>query len=113
MPPPKVTVYIPNLDGGQRLRRTLESLEAQTRPAPVVVVDNASRDVSADMAEREFGAPVVRLARNIGFGRALNRGVADRPAELLVFVNNDVDCEPRFVEELVERTNQADVVAGV
>src|SRR5215475_1753433 len=74
--PPKITVYIPNLDGGERLRRTLESLAAQTMPSPVVVVDNASRDDSALVAERDFGARVIRLERNVGFGRALNHAVA-------------------------------------
>src|SRR6266852_6270836 len=110
---PQITVYIPNLDGGERLRRTLESLARQTTPAPVVVVVNASRDESADVAERDFGSRVIRLERNVGFGRALNRGVTESPAELLVFVNNDVECEPWFVEALVERARDADVVAGV
>jgi N-acetylglucosaminyl-diphospho-decaprenol L-rhamnosyltransferase len=110
---PNITVYIPNLDGGERLARTLESLARQTMPAPVVVVDNASTDESPSTAGRDFGAHVIRLERNVGFGRALNRGVADSPADLLLFVNNDVECEPRFVEALVECARSADVVAGV
>src|SRR5215203_1255961 len=111
--PPKATVYIPNLDGGGRLRRTLESLAAQTVQAPVVVIDNASRDDSPAVAERAFGARVIRLDRNVGFGTALNRGVAESPADLLLFVNNDVECEPQFVEELIEQAGAADMVAGV
>jgi len=111
--PPKATVYIPNLDGGGRLRRTLESLAAQTVQAPVVVIDNASGDDSPAVAEREFGARVIRLDRNVGFGTALNCGVAQFPADLLLFVNNDVECEPQFVEELTEQAGAADMVAGV
>jgi GT2 family glycosyltransferase len=111
--PPKAAVYIPNVDGGERLRRTLESLATQTAPVPVVVVDNASRDASPDVAARDFGAKVIRLEQNVGFGRALNRAVADFPAELLLFVNNDVDCEPRFVEALMDSAEKADVVAGL
>ncbi len=110
---PRVTVYIPNRDGGERLRRTLESLSVQTLAAPVVVVDNASNDGSPDFAERDFGARVIRLDRNVGFGRALNRGVAEAPAGLLVFVNNDVECAPQFLEALVEKAAAADAVAGV
>jgi N-acetylglucosaminyl-diphospho-decaprenol L-rhamnosyltransferase len=111
--PPKITVYIPNLNGGERLRRTLESLARQTTPAPIVVVDNASQDDSPVFAKRDFGAHVVRLGRNVGFGPALNRGVAESPADLLLFLNNDVECEPQFVEALVEKTDDANVVAGV
>jgi len=108
-----VSIYIPNLDGGERLRRTLESLSAQTMPVPVVLVDNASRDDSPTFAEREFGARVLRLERNLGFGSALNRGVAEFPADRLVFLNNDVECEPQFLEALVEASGRADMAAGV
>ena len=112
---PELCVYIPNLDGGARLRRTLQTLAAQTMPAPVVVIDNGSSDDSPDAAERELGARVIRLDRNIGFGRALNLGVGKYPAELLVFLNNDVECEPQLLEALVETSGAegADTVAGV
>ena len=100
---PKLCVYIPNLDGGARLRRALETLAVQTIDAPVVVIDNGSRDASPTAAEREMGARVIRLDRNIGFGRALNLGVAEFPAERLVFLNNDVECEPRSSRRLSRR----------
>ena len=115
MTTPRLCVYIPNLDGGVRLRRALETLAAQTVGAPVVVIDNGSRDDSPVMAEREMGARVIRLGRNIGFGRALNLGVAQFPAERLVFLNNDVECEPQLLAALVEVSDAeaADTVAGV
>lgn len=109
----QLCVYIPNLDGGMRLRRTLETLAAQTLQAPIVVIDNGSRDDSPAVAEQERGARVIRLDRNIGFGRALNLGVAECPAERLVFLNNDVECEPQLLEALVEASEAADTVAGV
>ena len=110
---PTVCVYIPNLNGGDRLRRTLESLGGQSRPAPVVVVDNGSVDGSPGVAEREFGARVIRLDRNVGFGNALNLGVREHPAERLVFVNNDVECERQFLEALEEASGNETMVAGV
>jgi N-acetylglucosaminyl-diphospho-decaprenol L-rhamnosyltransferase len=113
MKTPKLSVYIPSLDGGARLRRTLETLAAQTMDAPVVVIDNGSRDGSPTTAEQELGARVIRLDQNVGFGRALNLGVAEFPAERLVFLNNDVECEPRLLEALIEASEAADTVAGV
>jgi N-acetylglucosaminyl-diphospho-decaprenol L-rhamnosyltransferase len=111
----ELCVYIPNLNGGARLRRTLETLAAQSVPAPVVVIDNGSSDGSGAVAEQELGARAIHLERNVGFGRALNLGVAEFPAQLLVFLNNDVECEPRLLEALVEasRAKAADTVAGV
>jgi GT2 family glycosyltransferase len=56
------------------------------------------------VAERFPAVRLVRLAHNLGFGRAINRAVRELPAaddDALVLVNNDVVCEPRFVEELV------------
>ncbi len=61
-------------------------------PAPVVVVDNASKDGSASEAERS-GAVVVRLGENRGFGPACNLGAGEitglPPAETLLFLNPD------------------------
>jgi hypothetical protein len=98
-------VVIPTLDARDLLARALESLDAQTVPVAVVVVDNASRDGTAEMVVERFPrVMLVRNDRNLGFGRAINRGVAEAPADadLLVLVNNDTVCEPDFVERLVE-----------
>ena len=111
----ETAVYIPNLNGSARLERTLGSLEEQTRAVPVVVVDNGSDDDSVALVRRRFPAvEVLELGTNLGFGTALNRAVAARPAERLIFLNNDVAAEPRFVEALLERLGEGvDSVAGV
>lgn len=54
-----------------------------------IVVDNASRDGSADLAER-LGAIVVRLNKNVGFSKANNLGFAEARSEFVAFVNPDV-----------------------
>ncbi|MDF2602430.1 MAG: glycosyl transferase, partial [Methylobacterium brachiatum] len=55
-----------------------------------IVVDNASRDGSAAIAEAA-GARVIRSARNEGYGRANNRGVAAaETADRVLIVNPDV-----------------------
>jgi glycosyltransferase involved in cell wall biosynthesis/GT2 family glycosyltransferase len=54
----------------------------------VTVVDNASADESADVAERH-GATVLRGAVNAGFAAACNRAARHSRAEVLVFLNPD------------------------
>lgn len=110
-----LAVYIPNLNGGERLLDVLDALAAQTVPARVVVVDNASTDGSAQAAKaRHPDVVIVRLDLNRGFGGALGVGVLAHPAERLVFVNNDVVCEPRFIEALLDATGSGPaMVAGV
>jgi N-acetylglucosaminyl-diphospho-decaprenol L-rhamnosyltransferase len=97
------------------LLEALRTLAEQTVSAQAVVIDNGSSDGSADRVRREFpDALVVALDSNTGFGPALNTGVAKHPAETLVFSNNDVLFEPRFVEALLDELGQSEsVVAGV
>ena len=101
----RAVVVIPTLDARERLLETLHSLHAQTLPAAgIVVVDNASRDGTAEaVAERFPAVRLVRLERNVGFGRAVNRGAAELPqgADALVLVNNDCVCEPGFLGALL------------
>lgn len=113
---PSAAVVIPTLDARELLGRTLESLRAQTVPVAVTVVDNASRDDTAEMVRRRF--PEVRLVRNtrnLGFGRAIGRGAEGLAADVLVLVNNDVICEPDFVEHILAPFADPSVgmVAGV
>jgi GT2 family glycosyltransferase len=108
------TIYIPNLDGHERLVPLMESLRAQTRPAEVVVVDNGSTDGSPELLGADFPeAEVIELGENVGFGPALNRAVAAGAGDPVVFLNNDVVCEPRFLEALLEPAATAEMVAGV
>lgn len=93
----------------------MRSLAEQTRPVHTVVVDNGSTDDSALQVRREFpGVELLELGKNLGFGTALNRAVAAVAADPLVFLNSDVDCEPRFLEALLDACGEGvDAVAGV
>jgi N-acetylglucosaminyl-diphospho-decaprenol L-rhamnosyltransferase len=108
-------VYIPNFNGIEWIGRALRSVREQSRPIDVVVVDNGSSDDSVALLRDEFpDVKLVELGRNVGFGPALNRAVAEHPAETLILLNNDVECEPRFVEALLEQLGEGvDSVAGV
>jgi N-acetylglucosaminyl-diphospho-decaprenol L-rhamnosyltransferase len=115
MTPMQPTVYIPNLNGSERLACTLESLEAQTVVPRVVVVDNGSSDDSVVMmAERFPAVTVIALGENVGFGRALNAAIEQEPGDPIVLLNNDVVCEPGFIEALLEPAAAgAEMVAAV
>ncbi len=110
-----LTVYIPNLNGAERLARTLVSLLAQTVVPHVVVVDNGSSDESVAMlAERFPQVTTIALEENIGFGRALNLAIEREPGDPIVLLNNDVVCEPNFIEALLRPAEEgAQMVAGV
>jgi N-acetylglucosaminyl-diphospho-decaprenol L-rhamnosyltransferase len=68
---------------------------------PAIVVDNASSDGSADLAQR-LGARVLRQGRNEGFGRGMNAGVSAAATEFCLLTNPDLTYEPGAVGALLE-----------
>ncbi len=108
-------VYIPNFNGAERIGRALCSLREQTRPVDVVVVDNGSSDGSQELLHDDFPeVTVLALGRNLGFGPALNRAVAEHRADPLILLNDDAAAGPRFVEALLDAAAEGvQAVAGV
>lgn len=97
---PSLVAIVVAHDSAAVLPGCLAALAGQHVPA--IVVDNASRDASAAVAEAA-GAQVIRNARNEGYGRANNRGVrAAETAEHILIVNPDVVLRPGAVDALLE-----------
>jgi N-acetylglucosaminyl-diphospho-decaprenol L-rhamnosyltransferase len=113
----RAAVVIPTWNARDPLANALASLEAQTVPVQIIVVDNASKDGTTEMLAECFPQiAVVRNTENIGFGRAINRGAQEATdADVLVLINNDAVCERDFVQHLLEPFADAHVgmVAGV
>ena len=96
-------VYIPSLDAEALLPRTLESLRAQTRPVDVVLIDNGSTDGSVALTRERFEeVEVLEMGENLGFGPAINRAVRERPADPVLLLNNDIECEPGLIEAMLD-----------
>jgi GT2 family glycosyltransferase len=101
-----VSAIIVNWNGAQHLRICLPSLLSQSFASlEIVVVDNGSKDDSAEVA-REFQARWLPLGRNVGLAPALNRGAKMAAGDFLLFVNNDMRFDPGFVAALIEPLKQ-------
>lgn len=80
----------------------LRHLDAQTRPYRLILSDNASTDDTyARVAERRPDAQLLRFETSQAFAVACNAGVAAGDADVVVLLNNDVDCRPDFLEQLI------------
>ena len=101
-------MVVVNWNRKELLRACLESLRCQTGAAfETIVVDNGSVDGSADMAEREFGACVIRNAENRGFCAANNQGIAAARGEFVALLNNDAEAQPGWLAALVRACSLA------
>lgn len=99
--PTLVSAVIGNWNGASVLPACLRSLTEQTyRPIEVIVVDNASTDASEQVA-LTFAVRWVAMGRNAGLAAALNQGARKASGQFLLFLNNDMRFDPRFVESLV------------
>jgi GT2 family glycosyltransferase len=68
----------------------------------VVVSDNGSTDGTPERLCKAFpDVHIVELGANFGFSAACNRGVGVGTGEIVVLLNNDVDCRQDFLERLV------------
>jgi GT2 family glycosyltransferase len=94
-----VTAIVVAFDSAHALPECLGALAADGVPA--LVVDNASTDDTAALAEGQ-GARVIRNPRNEGYGRANNIGARAAGTDFLLVVNPDCTVEKGAVAALVE-----------
>jgi glycosyltransferase involved in cell wall biosynthesis len=110
-PPLAVAVVIPALNEEQAIGKVLRDIPATVQQ--VVVVDNGSRDRTAEVA-RGLGALVVVEPRR-GYGQACLTGIShlDHP-DIVVFLDGDYSDYPEELPALVApiAADEADLVIG-
>jgi N-acetylglucosaminyl-diphospho-decaprenol L-rhamnosyltransferase len=100
--PPSIDVVIPVHNGWELTKSCLEHLRRQTIAHGVTVCDNGSSDgTPARIREAFQNVHLIELGANRGFPVACNRGARAGSGEIIVLLNNDVDCQPAFLERLV------------
>lgn len=97
------SVIIPNLNGSAFLPTCLDALRRQTRPpAETILVDDGSTDRSIKMITAAYPeVRVVQHPRTLGVATAFNSGLRAATGEVLVFLNNDTEAEPTWLDALV------------
>ncbi|HMO54416.1 MAG TPA: glycosyltransferase family 2 protein [Tepidiformaceae bacterium] len=114
---PNVAILTVTTNAAAHLPAYLDALCANTYPNwSLWVVDNASTDGSAEMVRRRIpGATVIENERNLGFTGACNRALeilmARPEVDFVLFLNDDTEVEPGFLEPLVARATGGRLVA--
>jgi GT2 family glycosyltransferase/glycosyltransferase involved in cell wall biosynthesis/ubiquinone/menaquinone biosynthesis C-methylase UbiE len=112
---PAASVIIPVHNNWTYTQRCLLSLEQTgvTAIAEVIVVDNGSTDETPVALSRDFPwVKVLRNEENLGFAVACNQGAAAAEGRHLVFLNNDTEVKPGWLESLMAAA-EADRDVGI
>lgn len=81
-------------------------------PYEIIVVDDASTDHTAEIAER-FACRVLRLDENIGAARAKNRGAAAATGDIFFFTDDDVIVARWTIEQIAHDLSDSRVTGVV
>src|SRR5260221_10185634 len=107
----KITVYIPAYNVAGFLAGAIESLLAQTLvPDQIFVVDDGSRDQSAEIASRYPQITLLRHERNLGLAAARNTAFRAARNELVASLDADCIAGPDWLTRLVTQLDDPHVV---
>lgn len=108
----KISVVIVSFYRVNDLRQSLQSLHGIDTQLQVVVVDNGSRDGSANLSDDFPAVRFSKLPRNFGLTRALNIGIRAAEGDYILLLHDDVLIDQPSVIALAEfLENRPDVGA--
>lgn len=112
-----VSVSIVSYNTKDLLERCLKALKNQklVEKLNVWVLDNASKDNSAEMVEEKFPeVKLIKSEKNLGFAKGQNRILEKIDDKYVIILNPDTDFENDFTEKMVKfmEENQDCAVSG-
>ena len=106
----RVTVVFPAFNEAPYIRAAVEDFFSSGVVDEIVVVDNNSRDGTADVAQAA-GARVVHEPKQ-GYGHALQRGLREARGDIVVLAEPDGTFMGRDVHKLLAYADDFDMVCG-
>lgn len=95
-----VSVLIPAHNESKHIFDTVRAVKQVPEADEIIVVDDASEDNTAELAEKA-GAQVIRLKANIGKGGALNEGMKAVAGTIIALVDGDLGRTAGDVRKLI------------
>lgn len=113
---PRILIVIPAHNEGGRIAAVIAEIREQAPRVDLVVVDDASADLTGEEAEA-VGCRVVRLPTNLGIGGAVQAGfkyAEQHGYDIAVQIDGDGQHDPGFLGDLLDPIlrDEADVVIG-
>jgi hypothetical protein len=113
--PPRASVVVVSRNRVEGLRRCLKSLESSAGrdTFETIVVDNGSRDGSAQLDAEFPKAQFIRLPKNFGLTKAMNLGWRAANAPYVFFLHDDSEVRPETVSRLADALDAHPEAAAV
>jgi dolichyl-phosphate beta-glucosyltransferase len=116
----KLTIIVPSYNEELRLPPSLESIALYLRnanwPAEVIVVNDGSKDhtaeVAASFADRIANLRVVENGENRGKGFSVRHGMREAKGEIVLFTDADLSAPIEEADKLIKALEQYDVAIG-
>ncbi len=109
--PAEVSIVIPAFNEAGAIAGVVRDLRAEAEWHEILVIDDASTDDTAALAEGA-GALVVRQPYNKGNGAAVKAGIRAATGEYLLIVDGDGQHKPSDAVRLASRLGTYDLVVG-
>jgi glycosyltransferase involved in cell wall biosynthesis len=109
--PLNVSIIIPAFNEGLTIGGVIRAARAQCPQAEVVVVDDASRDDTAEQAATA-GARVIRRPYNVGNGAGVKTGIRVANGDVVLVLDGDGQHDPADIPRLLAHIGPYDMVIG-
>ncbi|HTD88420.1 MAG TPA: glycosyltransferase family 2 protein [Candidatus Binatia bacterium] len=100
----KVVVVMPAYNAAKTLEQTYEEVMAQGMVDLVIVVDDASRDETTEIAQKLPNTQVLKHPKNLGYGgnqKTCYRLALEAGADVVIMVHPDYQYTPRLIPAMV------------
>lgn len=109
-----VSIITVNYNQGKVTCELLNSLSnISYRNIEIIVVDNASSEGTTLIRNQFPGVKLICSDKNLGFAGGNNLGLKEAKGKYILFINNDVEVSPDFLEPLLARLTHLDTTAAV
>lgn len=107
----QLTILIPAFNEAETIGEVLEQLRTLYPSSEILVVDDGSKDETANIAAAN-GARLVRHPYNKGNGASVKTGLRNATRDLIVIFDADGQHDARDIEKLAECVGEYDLVVG-
>ena len=99
----KVAAIIPALNEEKTIGAVIQAAKGSSNISDIIVVDDGSTDKTFFVAQQFEASKVIKLDKNYGKAEAMERGVRNTDASLLIFIDADfIGLTSQQLDDLIE-----------